>query len=609
MHVVLVGPMGVGKSSVGRGVAEALGRPLRDSDDDLAAERGIRGRELAATEGVDALHAWEADHLLRTLASAEPSVIAAAASVVDDPRAAAALTEPFVVWLRAPAGVLAGRLEGTDHRRALGDDPLARVQELAARRHDGYAAVADATVDSDGTDADGVAAAVAEVLAALPVDVGRPGPEGGLRSRGPAARGMSRLAHRSTRAQSNGGNAVPTRGPRAPRIESRDPRVHPLVDRIGVTAWRLVGIGIVFLAAVWLLSRLWVVVLAIAIATLFSRAMNPAAVWLRRRGLKPALVAAVVLLGFALLMAGIIAALVPAIAAEFEDLGPTIEQSLDDLEDWLVEDSPFDVSRADVQDFRDQADERVSEVFSSTESSSVVNGATVAFEVFTALILSFFTSFFILKDGERFGRWLTTFVPQDHQPLAVRLARRAWWTLGGYLRGAAVLGIVEGVAIGLTVWLAGGTLAVPVAVITFFAAFIPFAGALVAGAIAVLVTLVTGGIGGALIVLVVAVVIQQLDNDLLAPFIYGKGLELHPLVVLFALAGGSALLGPVGALFAVPLSAMVINVVAEVRMARREEAESAEDAIEAAELGDLTDRTDGPPPGPGTAVLDRGTTD
>ena len=104
MHVVLVGPMGVGKSSVGRGVAEALGRPLRDSDDDLAAERGIRGRELAATEGVDALHAWEAEHLLRSLASAEPSVIAAAASVVDDPRAAAALAEPFVVWLRAPAG-------------------------------------------------------------------------------------------------------------------------------------------------------------------------------------------------------------------------------------------------------------------------------------------------------------------------------------------------------------------------------------------------------------------------------------------------------------------------------------------------------------------------
>jgi predicted PurR-regulated permease PerM len=367
--------------------------------------------------------------------------------------------------------------------------------------------------------------------------------------------------------------------------------VHPVVDRLGVTAWRLVGIGIVFVAAVWLLSRLWVIVLAVAIATLFSRALNPVAVWLRARGMRPALVAAAVMLGFIAVMAGIIAALVPAIAAEFEDLGPTIEQSIDDLEDWVVEDSPFDVSRADVEDFREQANDRISEMWSSDsgeaaiDSTSVVNGATIAFEVFTAFVLAAFTSFFILKDGERFSAWLNTFVPTGRQPLAARLARRAWWTIGGYLRGAAILGIVEGTAIGITVWLAGGTLAVPVAVITFFAAFIPFAGAIVAGVIAVLVTLVTGGIGGALIVLVVAVVIQQLDNDFLAPVIYGKGLELHPLVVLFALAGGSALMGPVGALFAVPLSAVVINVVAEARQAKREEAEEGAAALDGPSAG------------------------
>jgi predicted PurR-regulated permease PerM len=114
---------------------------------------------------------------------------------------------------------------------------------------------------------------------------------------------------------------------------------------------------------------------------------------------------------------------------------------------------------------------------------------------------------------------------------------------------------------------------VPIAVITFFAAFIPFAGAVLSGTVAVLVTLVTGGIGGALVVLAVAVLIQQLDNDFLAPLIYGRGLELHPLVVLFALAGGSALMGPVGALFAVPLSAVVVNVIADARAARREENE------------------------------------
>jgi predicted PurR-regulated permease PerM len=342
---------------------------------------------------------------------------------------------------------------------------------------------------------------------------------------------------------------------------------------------------------------LWVVVLAVAVATLFARGMNPVAVWLRARGLKPALVAATIMIGFALLMAGIIAALVPAVANEFDELGPTIDKSIDDLEDWLVDDSPFDVSRADVRNFREDAGDRVSDTFSSSSQSSIVQGTTVAFEVITALILSAITSFFILKDGERFGRWLQSFVPDRHQPLTTRLARKAWWTLGGYLKGAAILGLVEGVIMALTVWLAGGTLAVPVGVITFFAAFIPFAGGVVAGAIAVLVTLVTGGLGGALIVLVVAIVVQQLDNDLLAPFIYGKGLELHPLVVLFALAGGSALMGPVGALFAVPVSAVTINVIAEARLARRE-GDVAPSLLGEEEADDVTLDSDGSaPPG------------
>jgi predicted PurR-regulated permease PerM len=155
--------------------------------------------------------------------------------------------------------------------------------------------------------------------------------------------------------------------------------------------------------------------------------------------------------------------------------------------------------------------------------------------------------------------------PEERRPLVSRLAARAWKTLGGYLRGSAMLGVIEGIIIGTTVWIVGGALAVPVAIITFFAAFVPFAGAVVAGAVAVLVTLVTAGFGEAVIVLIVAVLVQQFDNDLLAPVVFGKSLELHPLVVLGSLVAGSTLFGPFGAVLAVPVSAMVINVIAESR--------------------------------------------
>lgn len=162
--------MAVGKSTVGRALAARLGRPFRDSDDDLVATRGLTGRALAEREGVEALHRWEAGHLLGALAGTQPAVVAAAASVVDDAACLAALREPFVVWLRAPAGVLAQRVAGgagsDDHRRPLGD--ASAVADLEARRAERFRAVADLKIDTvtDGTTTS-PHAIVARIVAAL----------------------------------------------------------------------------------------------------------------------------------------------------------------------------------------------------------------------------------------------------------------------------------------------------------------------------------------------------------------------------------------------------------------------------------------------------------
>jgi predicted PurR-regulated permease PerM len=350
--------------------------------------------------------------------------------------------------------------------------------------------------------------------------------------------------------------------------------VNPALARAGTYAWKLIGIGLVGWAVLRLLSALWVLVLAAAVAVLLGRALDPVARVLRRRNWRPALVAATTLLGFLLVLAALLSWLVPSIVSEFSDLGPTLENAVDDVENWLVDDSPFDVSRQDIQDFRDQAGERATDVLRS-QSGTVVSGTVVAFEVITGIVLALVSTFFLLKDGDRFCGWILGFVPEDRQPETRRMAARAWQTLGGYLRGSALLGLIEGTIIGTTIWLVGGSLAVPVAVITFFAAFVPFAGAVIAGAIAVLVTLVTAGFGEAVAVLVVAVLVQQFDNDLLAPWVFGKSLELHPLIVLGAIVAGSTLFGAFGAVLAVPVSAMTINVLAEYRAHHREQAEAA----------------------------------
>lgn len=137
----------------------------------------------------------------------------------------------------------------------------------------------------------------------------------------------------------------------------------------------------------------------------------------------------------------------------------------------------------------------------------------------------------------------------------------------------ALLGVLESVIIGSAMGLTGASLVVPVMLLTFAAAFVPLVGATVAGVIAVVVTLASAGLTEALIVMVVAILVQQFDNDLLAPWIYGKALDLHPAVILLSIASGTALFGIAGALLAVPTVAITINGVVAYRSGGKEPAE------------------------------------
>jgi putative heme transporter len=319
----------------------------------------------------------------------------------------------------------------------------------------------------------------------------------------------------------------------------------------------------------WVIGRAWVVFLSLVIALLLTRVLSAPADRLRSLGWPPAIVAAVSLLGFLVTLGVILTLLGFAVGDEAEDLGPTISEAVDDVEEWLVEDSPFDISRADIERFREDFRDTI-RTGARSSTGSIVSGAVVVGEVVLSLIVGLIVTFFAIKDGNRFARWAQRQLPADRRELAGRLGARAWRTLGGYLRGAAILGLVEGTIIGLAVALVGGRLAIPVGVFTFLMAFIPILGAIVAGAMAVLVALATGGTTAALIVLVVVIVVQQLDNDLLAPLVYGRSLELHPVVVLLAVASGGALFGLAGTLLAVPVTAVVLNLLSEYRRAAAE---------------------------------------
>jgi predicted PurR-regulated permease PerM len=185
---------------------------------------------------------------------------------------------------------------------------------------------------------------------------------------------------------------------------------------------------------------------------------------------------------------------------------------------------------------------------------------TVIGELITGLILSLFLTFFFVKDSERFTRWILDFAGRERAPHLREMGQRSATAVSGYLRGQAAVGAVDALFIGIGLAILGVPLVVPLAFLTFVAAFLPLVGAVVAGALAALVALVTKGVTTALIVVGITLLVQQLEGHLLAPLLLGRAVSLHPVVIILALAAGSILGGIIGAFLAVPIAAVVTAV-------------------------------------------------
>jgi shikimate kinase len=168
-HVVLVGLMGAGKSTVGRRLAAELGWSWHDSDVDIEAATGLTVRALRDRDGVDAMHDLEAAQLLRALEQPGPSVISAAASVTDYGTCRAALSGPglAVVWLRGSPEVLAERFATADHRPAYGRSPRAFLARQAQRREPLLRTLDPIVIDIDDIDPDEAVVQVVQALGSI----------------------------------------------------------------------------------------------------------------------------------------------------------------------------------------------------------------------------------------------------------------------------------------------------------------------------------------------------------------------------------------------------------------------------------------------------------
>jgi predicted PurR-regulated permease PerM len=153
--------------------------------------------------------------------------------------------------------------------------------------------------------------------------------------------------------------------------------------------------------------------------------------------------------------------------------------------------------------------------------------------------------------------WVAAQTGARSAPHVAALSEKSWATLSSFVRQQAFVGFIDAFFIGLGLLVMGVPLVLPLAVITFFGAFVPIIGAFVAGAFAVLIALVSNGFTTAVVILAVVVAVQQLEGNVLQPIIQGRGLNLHAAVVILAVTAGSSLAGIIGAFLAVPVTALV----------------------------------------------------
>ncbi|MBC3185792.1 AI-2E family transporter [Corynebacterium sp. zg-331] len=302
------------------------------------------------------------------------------------------------------------------------------------------------------------------------------------------------------------------------------------------------------------LGLIWVGLLPVILALIVCTVLWPPVAFLRKRRVPAALAVLVTIVGFFAVVIGILSAIAPSVAKQIPELIDRASAGISHVQDW-IQGPPLNL---DLGEFDGILQELTSMIQSqgSHIASGVFSGLSSASSAVVTLVLTLVLSFFFLKDGPRFLPWLRKHIGPNVGWHLTEVLSRSWNTLAGFVRAQALVSFVDAFFIGLGLVLLKVPLALALAIITFFAGFIPIIGAITAGALAVIIALVSNGLTNALLVLAIIVAVQQLESHILQPIIQSKAMNLHAAVVLLSVTVGSALFGIVGAFLAVPVAAV-----------------------------------------------------
>lgn len=324
-------------------------------------------------------------------------------------------------------------------------------------------------------------------------------------------------------------------------------------------SWRFLLVVAALYVVFFILGKVWVGVLPVILAVLVSSVLWPVSSWLRRHGWPGAAAAGTVLLVALGSFTGIIVAIAPSLIDQGTIIARQAGEGLQVLRDWAAG-PPLNLQSEQVTAYVDQATAWL-QAQASRIAAGVLTGVSTVGSVLVTLVMVIVMAFFMLKDGDRFGPWIRRLTGATAGMHLTEVLARVWRTTGGFIKAQAAVSFVDAFFIGLGLLLLGVPMAFVLAIITFFAGFIPIVGAVLAGALAVLVALVSNGFITAVWVLVIVLAVQQLEGNLLSPMLQSKAMDLHPALVILVVAAGGTRWGIIGAFLAVPVTAAIVTVI------------------------------------------------
>jgi predicted PurR-regulated permease PerM len=319
-------------------------------------------------------------------------------------------------------------------------------------------------------------------------------------------------------------------------------------------AWRLGLILLVIAALVWLLSKISFLIIPVMVAALLAGLLSPISRWLRARRVSNGGAVAITVLGFIGLIGGSLALVGRQLVAGFSELWSEALAGIQKIQGWLAE-GPLHLTAAQIDQYLKEATDALQNNSSSILSGALSFGSTAG-HFAAGLILALFVLIFFLLEGDRIWAFLVRLLPRNARAATFGAGRKGWASMVSYARIQMFVAFVDAVGIGVGAAIIGVPLALPLGVLVFIGSFIPIVGALVTGAVAVLLALVANGWVNALIMLGIVLLVQQLESHILQPLVMGKAVALHPVAVILSVAAGSYLAGIPGALFSVPILAV-----------------------------------------------------